>query len=137
MKDNDPTLDPDRTNCFFLPPKKTVDFTKPELVYTELDPTLDTEFKTKLTKSVKPKDILEFLRSNRKYLKQKENNYDFEFNDKYEKADSSVPLPMEENLERFSETFIGEAEMVEFDDEFSEGLGLGETELVYSIVLNK
>ena len=120
-----------------------VKFTSPELVYIPFDAPIKDEIftSTKLKRPIKANDILTFLDKgeNRKYLTQKSKTANFEFNKKYkevEHPESLNDLPIEENLRILATKFADDSELVEFDDQFSEGL-MWKTQLVYAVVVNK
>jgi len=124
VNDHEKTINPDSK-------KPTVAFDSPELIYTQ-HMNVESPYKgTHLKYPVNAKDILKFIRSNRRYFTDESGTVTF--NPKGDSPPSSEKkLMMSQRLDEIDDF---DADIVEFDDEFDEE-GL-KSELVFAIIVNR
>jgi len=107
----------------------SVAFEKPELVWTQEQEEDTNPFEgTFLKHIIKAEPLVEFIKLNEAYLTDEEGELAFNH-----KGDSTIKPTIVKQLENLEEAFDGD--MIEYDDEFVEGVG--GTELVYSIIVDR
>lgn len=122
MKDNEVTLNEGKEG--------TVAFVKPELIVTQGATDVEPPFgPTHLQYPIPVKDVLEFIKLNRKYLVKGESGVEFSPEGK---GDAENELKI---TRFFKQVALFDADIIEFDDEFkSESC---ESELVFALIANR